>query len=124
VVLTRPKGENDIPFTGRVIVTQANGENATFPLPPPYEPDDLFWLVANSVMFRAIELGGEKVLIVLYLSHKVGSREYNNLANVYRWTGAQFERVDSVEALLTGAKSAAAVEERLIRSRTKFSAND
>lgn len=32
VVLTRPKGENDIPFTGRVIATQANGEKATFPL--------------------------------------------------------------------------------------------
>jgi hypothetical protein len=115
VVLTRPKGENEIPFTGRVIVRQANGETATFALPPPYEPTDLFWLIANSVMFRAVDQSGEKALIVLYLSHRVGSREYNNVANVYRWRDTQFERADPVELALAGAKTAAEVDRRLAK---------
>lgn len=71
-------------------------------------------------MFRAIDQGGEKVLIVLYSSHKVGAREYNNLANVYRWTGAQFERVESVELALASAKTAAEVDKwisKLIRRK-------
>ena len=115
VVLTRPKGDDHIPFTGRVIVQQANGEILNLPLPPPNEPVDFFYLIVESVMFRDIDRTGEKALIVLYLSHKIGSSEYGHRASVNRWNGSEFEQARTVEHLLFGAKTAIEVDRRLTK---------
>ena len=80
---------------------------------PAYEAAELFWLIANSVMFRAVDNSGEKKLIVRHSSHKRGPREYKNLASVYRRSGAQFELVDPVENALAGAKAGAEIDRRL-----------
>ena len=115
VVLTRPKGDDNIPFSGRVIVHQAKGEILNLPLPPPNEPVDFFYLIVESVMFRDIDRTGEKALIVLYLSHKIGSSEYGHRASVNRWNGSEFEQARTVEHLLFGAKTAIEVDRRLTK---------
>jgi hypothetical protein len=115
VVLTRPKGDEHIPFKGRVIVRQTNGERLILPLPPPNEPADFFYLIVESVMFRATHQSGERSLIVLYLSHKIGSSEYSHRVSVYQWNGSAFERTRTTERLLAGAKTSAEIDRRLLK---------
>jgi hypothetical protein len=120
VVLSRPKGDDDEPFVGRVISRQADGQQLVHALPRPDEPPGFFYLIVQSMMFRNVDKTPEKELIILYLSHKIapgGDEVYR--ANVHRWDGQKFERVREVEKLLFGAKNAAAVDVRLARFQKK-----
>ncbi len=117
VVLTRPKGDDDLPFKGRVLVQQAAGEARTLQLSSPNEPVDFFYLTVKSVLFRDVDRSGEKALVVLYLSHKIGSSESGYRACVNQWNGTEFERARNIEHVLFGAKSPVEVDRRLAKSK-------
>jgi hypothetical protein len=116
VVLTRPKGDENIPFTGRVVVREAGRSTATFPLPPPNEPVGFFYLIVESIMFRAIDQSGEKAVIVLYSSSKIAPMgEVRSRVHVFRWNGEAFEYAREVDSTLAGAKNAREVDRRLAK---------
>ena len=120
VWLTQASEVDDAPFKGRVVVTSDTKPAAVHELPPPDEPESLFLMKVRAVMFRNVDQGADKELIVLYAATRIGPQQPTSYSSVvYQWNGQSFARMPAVESKLSGAKNSAEIIRRLTTTKGK-----
>ena len=120
VWLTQSSTVDDGPFTARVAVAGKDGKQAVYTLPPPDETESAFMMKVRSVMFRSVDGGPQRSLVVLYSAVRIGPGQDPTFgACVYGWDGAAFVRDAAAEERLSGARDSAEVARRLAQPQSR-----